>query len=286
MTTTTAVDVVIVAADSGPVLLDCVAAVLSCTAVQRLRLLDNASRDGYPRQVQEQYADDRRVQLTHHDRNLGFGAAVNRGAEGLDAEWLLVLNPDVVLQPDDLSRLLSLAASRPDAGLLGASMVDDTGRVDRASRRRDPTLRRVLAQLHLLPGETIDEAPQQAQPLQEVENVSGALLLLRRAAFERLGGFDEGYFLHFEDLDLCRRMRDAGFRVLLAADVEVLHRQGSSSHHRPFLVAWHKHRGMWRWFSQHDSLVRSWWGRVFAALAIGAHFALQIPRLLWRKLMP
>ena len=120
----------------------------------------------------------------------------------------------------------------------------------------------------------------------ETENVSGALMLLSRAAFDRLGGFDEGYFLHCEDLDLCRRARDAGYAVLLAGDVRVRHAKGGSSAHRPVFVSYHKHRGMWRWFRKFDPAARKPLTRVLVACGIAAHFLATAPLLALRRVAP
>jgi len=117
--------------------------------------------------------------------------------------------------------------------------------------------------------------------LEDVEAVSGALMLLPRAVFARIGGFDEGYFLHCEDLDLCRRVRDAGLRVVCANDVCVVHVKGSSSRSRPFFVARHKHRGMWRWFVKFDPAARNRVLRVLVWCGLWMHFALLAPRYGW-----
>ena len=101
-------------------------------------------------------------------------------------------------------------------------------------------------------GDTVNVAQDIPHEVFEVEAVSGALMVMRRWKFERMGGFDESYFLHCEDLDLCRRMRDNGYQVLLAGDIRVHHGKGGSSRHRPVFVSRYKHRGMWRWFRQHD----------------------------------
>ena len=81
-------------------------------------------------------------------------------------------------------------------------------------------------------------------------------MLLPRALFERIGGFDEGYRLHAEDLDLCRRVRGAGALVACANDVRVLHVRGVSSRSRPLFVEWHKHRGLWRYFTKFEAPMR------------------------------
>jgi len=122
-----------------------------------------------------------------------------------------------------------------------------------------------------------------AQALQSVDAVSGALMLLPRALFARIGGFDEGYRLHAEDLDLCRRVRQAGGVVAIANDVEVLHVRGVSSRSRPLFVEWHKHRGLWRYFRKFEAGRRGLpmrlavfamiWGRLpFAVLRAALRF--------------
>jgi GT2 family glycosyltransferase len=113
----------------------------------------------------------------------------------------------------------------------------------------------------------------------ETDNVSGAIMLLPRVVFDRLGGFDEGYFLHCEDLDLCHRVRDAGYKVLLAGNVRVRHAKGGSSAHRPVFVSYHKHRGMWRWFRKFDPAARKPLTSALVAGGIAAHFLATAPLL-------
>ena len=108
--------------------------------------------------------------------------------------------------------------------------------------------------------------------LQQVEAVSGALMLLPRALFERVGGFDEGYRLHAEDLDLCRRARLAGAMVACANDVRVVHVRGVSSRSRPLFVEWHKHRGFWRYFRKFEASRRSVFTRAAVFAMIWARF--------------
>lgn len=279
------VTALVVAADSGAVLRDCVHALLGSADVAAVRLLDNASRDGIARELERM--ETPRLQVEFSPRNLGFGAGMNHLAPAATTPWLLLVNPDVVLAPEALRELLALACRHPDFGILSALMVTADGRVDPASRRRDPLLRRALAQLGLWPGAGVSlPRPDRDQELEAVENVSGALLLVRRELFVALGGFDEGYFLHFEDLDLCRRARDAGSRVGLAAKLRVPHRKGSSSRHRPVFVARHKHRGMWRWLRKFDPAMRHWPLAAAVWLGIWLHFLLQAPVLHWRARRP
>ena len=164
-------------------------------------------------------------------------------------------------------------------------MCDAEGRADPASWRRDPLLQRSLNSLFNRAGEKINVEGDIPARLIEAEAVSGALMLMPRALFQRMGGFDEDYFLHCEDLDLCRRVRDIGYQVLLAGDIRVHHGKGSSSRHRPVFVSRHKHHGMWHWFRKHDPAADNKLVALTVWLGIWTHFVVQIPGQLWRLLL-
>jgi N-acetylglucosaminyl-diphospho-decaprenol L-rhamnosyltransferase len=275
--------VIVVSADSGAQLRECIRRVLASEVSLEVLLIDNASNDGVPQAIDRAYATDPRFKVTYNRTNLGFGPAVNLGASQARGHAVMVLNPDCMIEPDDLQRLLDILAEQPRAGLIGAVVVDEQGRADPASHRRDPLFRRAFNTMFNRAGERINIEGEIPAEVIEAEAVSGALMLLPRTVYQRVGGFDEGYFLHCEDLDLCRRVRDLGFKVLLAGDVRVLHTKGSSSRHRPVFVSRYKHRGMWRWFRRHDPAARN---PVLAAvvwLGIWAHFLLKIPGQLLRR---
>lgn len=273
--------VVVVSADSGPALIDCVARILASTSDVELVLVDNASSDGQPQRASAAHAGDARLQIVGNTGNTGFGPACNQGAKLARGDVLLFLNPDCLVEKETIARLRATLENSADSGIVGADVRDAEGWPTPSSRRRDPTLRRVLATLTgtarfeshwpALAGVAIPgEHP--ADP-ESVDAISGACFAIRRDVFNRLGGFDEGYFLHFEDLDLCRRVRDAGLRVLLDPSVRVRHLQGSSSHHRAAFVARHKHAGMWRWFNRFDPAARNPLLRGLVWLGIRAHLA-------------
>jgi N-acetylglucosaminyl-diphospho-decaprenol L-rhamnosyltransferase len=186
--------------------------------------------------------------------NPGFAVACNQGAALARADWLLFLNPDCFPAVGDLAALLATARSQPAPVLLGAALRNADGSPQAASLRRDPTPARLLAALqHGRLAVEIDTRAQPAGEVIEAEAVSGALMLMPRSLFAELGGFDEGYRLHFEDLDLCRRVRAAGHRVLFAPAPAIVHLKGSSSRRRPLWVAWQKHRGLRRYFERFDA---------------------------------
>jgi N-acetylglucosaminyl-diphospho-decaprenol L-rhamnosyltransferase len=285
--------VVVVAADSGAELGTCVECVLASNAAVELIVSDNASSDGSVDAVAARWVGGARVRIVHNGKNLGFGAGCNRGAASAHGDAVLFLNPDCRIEVDTLTRLRAHLATDTRIGLIGASIVGLHGESEPASRRRDPLLRRALMSLSglarfesrwpALAGATLPVRADRPA-LEQADAVSGALMLLPRAVFDQIGGFDEGYFLHCEDLDLCRRVRDAGLRVACANDVRVVHVKGTSSRSRPFFVARHKHRGMWLWFTKFDPTARNPLLRALVWLGLWMHFALLSPRYAWKAL--
>lgn len=279
--------IVVVAADSGPLLQACVASALAAQGQVEVVLVDNASTDGEVERVLALHADDVRLRIVRNATNIGFGPGCNRGAAAASGDAFLFLNPDCTLAPDTVATLRATLAVDAQLGVLGVTVCDANGRPARGNRRRDPSIRRALSALSGLSRfesrwpslAGVEMATGEGAALETVEAVSGACMLLPRAVFERVGGFDEGYFLHVEDLDLCRRVRAAGFRVAIATPLRVNHAQGSSSRHRPLFVARHKHQGMWRYFCRFDPAARRLPLRALVWMGIWLHFALQIPLL-------
>jgi N-acetylglucosaminyl-diphospho-decaprenol L-rhamnosyltransferase len=263
----------------------CLQRLRAAAGVASIRVVDNSSDDGTLEIVQRHATSDPRVRFVANPDNPGFAVACNQGASaaGPDTYWLAFVNPDCLLEADTLSRLRDLAAPHGDC-LLGADLVDDRGVRDGAARRNDPDFAGMLAGALKgnAPTSRLDVAPDDGEALQSVEAISGALMLMPRGLFERIGGFDEGYRLHAEDLDLCRRAREAGALVAVANAVRVLHVRGVSSRSRPLFVEWHKHRGLWRYFRKFEAPRRSVGVQVGVFAAIWLRFPLALARA-WMK---
>jgi GT2 family glycosyltransferase len=284
--------VVIVAADSGPLLLQCIDRVLASSAPVDVVIVDNASTDSFPAKAAAKHAGDRRVRLVENPGNRGFGPACNQGAAAAAGDALVFLNPDCLIEADTIAALRAIAAVDQSIGLLGVDVRSPDGAAARGNRRRDPTLRRAFMSMSglarfesrwpSLAGVEMTEDIS-ASRVERVDAVSGACLFAPCAAFEQVGGFDEAYFLHVEDLDLCRRIRGAGYAVAIANDVRVVHAQGSSSRHRRVFVAAHKRRGMWRYFMRYDRAARNpllralVWTGLWMRFALSATAALRPP---------
>lgn len=260
---TSAITAVVVAFDSEETIDTCLTRLRAASDVAEIRVVDNASRDTTLEIVQRHAVADPRVRFIANPDNPGFAVACNQGAAASSAPWLAFVNPDCFVEADTLARLRDTADGLGGA-LVGAVLRGEDGIADPAARRRDPDF---AAMLRSRAARDLAVLRDPARPVQPVDAVSGALLVLPRALFDRVGGFDVGYRLHAEDLDLCRRVRQAGAAVAIDNTVEVLHVRGVSSRARPLFVEWHKHRGLWRYFRRFEAARRG-------AFVRGAVFAL------------
>ncbi|MGE8252227.1 MAG: glycosyltransferase family 2 protein [Stenotrophomonas sepilia] len=276
-----AIAAIVVTYQSGSTIDACLSRLRQGQDIAEIRVIDNGSMDGTLDIVQRHASYDPRVRFVGNPDNPGFAAANNQGVADSHSPWLAFINPDLMVEPDTLTELRSRGEVLGDC-LLGVEQVDEHGHADEAVRRRDPDFLLMLRS----PGKgsklAVPRDPQQV--LQRVPALSGALLMMPRALFERIGGWDAGYRLHAEDLDLCRRAREAGAVVAIANDLHVTHVRGVSSRSRPFFVEWHKHKGLWRYFQKFEAKQRSLPVRVAVWAAIWAHAAMLVPRLLRRSL--
>jgi N-acetylglucosaminyl-diphospho-decaprenol L-rhamnosyltransferase len=278
------IGVVVVTHQSATTIEACLFRLLAARDVFRVVVIDNASTDDTIERVRRMAARDERLSFVANDDNRGFSSACNQGATAIAQPWVAFVNPDAYVERDTLSRLVRHARERPGAGLLGVELVDEDGSVDPASRRADPSLLEQLVQLGRRENLYLGRDP--AQVVQPVEAVSGALMLLPSGLFVRIGGFDEGYRLHAEDLDLCRRVRLGGYEVVIANDLHVVHVRGVSSRARPVWVSWQKHRGMWRYFRKFEAPELRWWQPPLVWSALWLHFLAGVPGLLLRRRPP
>lgn len=272
---------VVVAYRSAETIELCLRRLLAAEGVGAVRVVDNGSDDGTLEIIARLASTEPRLRFIANPDNPGFAVACNQGAREAAGDWLAFVNPDCLVEPDSLARLREAAGARAPA-LVGADLVDEAGLRDGAARRRDPDFAAMLGGLLRGRAATDLALAVSGERLQPVAATSGALMLLPRALFDAIGGFDTGYRLHAEDLDLCRRVREAGAAVLVANDVRVVHVRGVSSRSRPVFVEWHKHRGLWRYFQRFDAARHGRAMRAAVAVAIGARFVLAAMRATWR----
>lgn len=223
-----AVDALIVAHDSGDYLTAAVASLASDLAPSQVVVIDTESSDG---SIEHAVASHPGI-ITVTVANRGFAAANNEGIKRTSRPWLLLLNPDAELLPGALRPLLDCADAHPAAGIVGAKMINADGSLQANSFGRFPTLVSVLG-LHAW--RVVQRVRSNAalsrrdfsQP-KSVDWTTGACMLVRRAAIDQVGGMDEDFFLYYEDVDWCRRMRTAGWQVLVEPTSLCVHHLGRS----------------------------------------------------------
>jgi N-acetylglucosaminyl-diphospho-decaprenol L-rhamnosyltransferase len=243
--TTIPIRVVVVTWSPGPALEAFLTSLRTATVLPTdVVLADNGSADGVP-----EAAAGPGVELRRTGANLGYGAAADIGARGARSEWLVVANPDVVWSPGALDVLLAAAARWPAAGCLGPAIRTADGQLY-PSARAFPSLGRGIG--HALLGWFWPSNPwtrsyreEAGRPEEGVSGwLSGACMLLRREAFEAVGGFDPSYFMYCEDMDLCRRLADTGWQSVYVPSAVVTHTGGHATSRRPAAMQRAHHRSL------------------------------------------
>jgi GT2 family glycosyltransferase len=200
------VSAIVVTYHTGPILLECLAALQGEPGVAETILVDN----GNPPDVAGAAAAYSKVRRVGDGRNIGFGAGVNLGARHASGDYFLIVNPDAVIGEGCVRALGEGLVGRRRPTIAGGRLLGSDGREQRGARRRPLTLATALGAglrrfgLPIFPPLNLNDEPLPASTI-AVGAVSGALMYVSRADFEALSGFDEGYFLHVEDVDLCRR---------------------------------------------------------------------------------
>lgn len=202
------------------------------------------------------------IRLLRLPENSGYGHACNRGAELAEGDYLFILNNDLILPSDPIPALVEALESTQQAAIAGPALRYPDGRFQLSFGER-PTLynefleRRRQQQSRQGGGATYERRRNQAMRAFEPYWVTGACMLVRRAAWQQVSGFDEAYFFYFEDVDICTRLRRAGWTVLYRPDVSVLHYGGGSDPlGKPHIVLSYR-REQLRYYARYNNLL-SW----------------------------
>jgi len=195
-------------------------------------VVDNASTDGSAAMVRDEFPN---VRLVACDRNLGYPGGNNVGLRMAQGRYLMILNPDTEVRPGALAAMVAYADAHPDVGMVGPQLLNPDGSVQ-SSRRRFPTFATALFESTWLqpfaPRRLLERYYVLDQPddvTLDVDWVDGAALIARREAVEQVGLLDEGFFMYSEELDWCRRFRQAGWRVVYLPEAKIVHHRGKSS---------------------------------------------------------
>lgn len=242
----TPVTALVVSYHTGPRLKECVYALLGDPEIDHTIVVNNGNPLECVQWLRTLQTTHAHFTLLSGHGNIGFGAGINLAArQAVDGDFL-VINPDAVLRRGSIAPLQSVGRDIKEPWIVGGRIYNVTGEEERGSRRRELTLWRALTTFFGWNTWTMENSPAPRQPV-PMPVISGAFFLTSKQSFERLGGFDEGYFLHVEDVDLCRRCRQLGGSVMYDPRAGALH-YGSTSQAPSYLVARHKIRSLERYF--------------------------------------
>lgn len=167
------------------------------------------------------------VVLINNNDNPGFSVGNNQAAQRAKGDFLLILNPDIEIKRGSLEKLVSFIEDKTDVGILAPRLIMPDGKIQKSVKKL-PTVWRVLKQYYLgVKNEYEEYAPGSEEPV-EVEAVYGAAMLISKEVFRKIRGFDEKYFIYYEDLDLCRRIKAAGYKIVYYPKATFLHHIGGS----------------------------------------------------------
>jgi GT2 family glycosyltransferase len=201
-------------------------------------VVDNASKDDSVTMVKENFSTEiasGKLKLIASHQNLGFAKANNLGVKSATGDYILYLNPDTEIQSDTLEKALTFIKNNPECGILGPKMLYPDGSAQ-SSVRRFPTFWPVFLMLIKAPKvfkrlKAIDHylaVDFDYSRLQEVDQVMGAFMLMPKEVVEKVKGFDERYFIWFEEVDLCLTVKKAGYKIVYNPELVIVHHGGKS----------------------------------------------------------
>ena len=200
------------------------------------------------------------VRLIRNKENVGFAGAHNRGIAASNGDPVVLINPDTVVERDFFEHLEGFVSKNPRAGISGPRIVDSEGHLQLSARREISSLSGFLGRTSLLtrlfPKSSLVKSQfpavtDQTHPT-SVDWVSGACMVIRRETLRDVGPLDERFFMYFEDADLCRRARAAGWLVYYLPEVEIVHQTGSSSRSKPMAI-WLLHKSAFLYHRKHGA---------------------------------
>ncbi|HSD64495.1 MAG TPA: glycosyltransferase [Ignavibacteriaceae bacterium] len=197
-------------------------------------IVDNASMDGSVECISEKFHD---VHLIANTVNKGFGKANNQALKIAKGNYFLLINPDSIVSEDTLVKMISFFETHPAAGLAGCKILNPDGTLQLACRRSFPgpwtSFCKVTGLSTLFPDSKLfaryNLTYKDENKSYEVDAISGSFMMMKREVYEKIGGFDEDFFMYGEDLDLCYRIQKAGYKVFYVHETQVIHYKGEST---------------------------------------------------------
>ena len=226
-------------------------------------VVDNYSFDQSVEMVKNEFP---KVKVIENNKNLGFAKAVNIGVKHSSGEYICLLNPDSVIENGTLQELYNHYINNTNTGIVGAKIINPNGTTQLASKRTFPSLwigiSKFLGLNKIFPNSKLFAGYNQTfiseDNISNVDAVSGSCMLFSKQIFNDINGFDESYFLYFEDTDFCTRVKDSGKEIIYFPKAKVIHYKGESHKHAPFDTIKIFHESMSLFFQKHKNKFKFW----------------------------
>lgn len=214
--------------NSGLYILDCLKSLekVKDEAQIKVIVLDNASSDRSIEDIEKKYKD---IEVIKNEKNVGFSKGQNQILKNANTEYILILNPDVEIKKDVIKKLLEYIKENKDVGAITSKIILSNGKMDLTAHRGFPTPWASFLYAFFNNNRLYHLTNRNLDVIHEVDSISGAFFLTRKDILEKVGYFDEDFFMYGEDIDLCFRIRMAGYKIIYNPEVEVIHHKGISS---------------------------------------------------------
>lgn len=247
------VSVIIVTYNSEATINDCLGSVISSSLESEVVVVDNNSTENTIEVINKFPS----VKLIQNKENLGFGSGNNLGVKNTDSEYIFFLNPDTKVETGAVEKLGEYLDNNADVAAVGPKLLNSDGSIQKELANFPTLLSQllILLRLHRFPLISNLAYPNfNYDKTQEAEHLMGAALMVRRSVFEEIGGFDEKFFLWFEETDLLKRIKEAGYKIVYYPEAVVTHLVGQSTKQLNFLkrqTIWNK--SLLYYFSKHKT---------------------------------
>lgn len=241
---------IIVTYNSAKYISNCLHSILSQKSDEirsEVIVIDNDSKDETVDFIKEKFPQ---VVCKKNNNNVGFAVAVNQAASISKGKYILLLNPDTVLSDNFIVSLFSFVNKTTDASVVGVKIVDDRF-THQPSVWKKPSFFTILAEMLLPYSLSIKIVTLSPDKPTLVENVSGACMLIKRDVFQKLDGFDEGFFLYYEEIDFCKRAKQAGYKIYYNPNISVVHYATKSSFNEPEIFFYNLYKNKLRFIRKH-----------------------------------
>ncbi len=283
------ISVVVVSWNTKQLLKDCISSLMvelgSLGLESEIFVIDNDSKDGSGEMIANEFPS---VNLIQNTENVGFGRACNQGIEKSLGEYVFLLNPDTVVLPGSIAQLLEFADQHPKLGIVAPQLLNTDGTVQR-SCRAFPSISGMFYELsglsRIFPNvkrfREYKMLDFDHKHLMQVDQPEGAGLLIPKRVLDEVGTFDENFFMLFEEVDLCFRIKKAGWEIWFNPDSKITHHYGQSIKKVKAKMIIHSHKGMYYYWSKHHN---NWYYQLFKPFFATMLFSLALLRIIFYKL--